>query len=421
MALLEAFPPTPSGTLVTRMEPLTLQGCPQPWWDLYVPATCGDAARVRATAPAVVREALEEERGDVHAVAARAFLVLGDLRRAHRHAMAAQTLGGEEAAALATFLSDDGERWARVRQRVARSRGARADACCDAAALAWQRGNAAAAIAAVSRALEICSSHGEAGRWARVLADVARGQTMSALDRLALLPLRENGFVCPERFRRRVLGACGPQEPAPSGSGLRALQDAGVPDCHFALPEEHALLTAEHPLVTLEVRADRLRALVAEGRDAAREGARLFEAALALDEVATEDAGALIAALGTCSPSLVALAWKVADRAVRDAWTDAVLWKAYRARHAARLHRDSRQEARSVLAERAACPLAVHLALEALAVQAGVEEARRHVSVQRGRPEVARELAALDRGEVLPALALLTPRLLPRASAPGGH
>jgi hypothetical protein len=393
----------------------------QPWWDLYVPATCGDAPRVRATVSAVVREAAPQERGDAHAVAARAFLVLGDLRRAARHATAAQALGGEEAAALATFLSDDGARWARVRQRVARGRGARADACCDAAALAWQRTDLPAAITAASRALAICPTHAEASRWARVLVDAMRGQPMSALDRLALLPLRENGFVCPERFRRRVLGGYGSLEEAPGDSGLRMLLDSGVSEHFFALPEEHALLPADHPLVGLEVRADRLRSLVAEGRDTGRDAVRLWEEALALDEVALEDAGAMLAALATCAPGLQGIAWRVADRAVRDGWSEPLLWLGYRARHGARLGHDTSEDSRSVLAERGASVLAVQLALEALSRISGATVAQRAASAQRGRPDLARELAALDRGEVLPALALVTPRLLPRGGAGGAH
>ncbi len=391
-----------------------------PWWDLYVPATCGDLTRVRAAAARAVRQAALDRRGSVHAIAARSFLVLGQPARARRHIVAAEALGGEEADALLTFARPDGLQRVRARVRFALTAGAAADAACDGAALSVQEGDTRAALAWVLRALAACPQHAEAGRWARALREVASGHRLSVLDRHALLPVESNGWVSPERYRRRVLPEFGGGVSVTGGSSLAVLQDAGVLEQFFALPEEHALLGAEHPLTTLELCADRVRALSNEARDPVAEGWRLWERARKVDDIAAEDAGLLLVSLATVAPGLADLGWAVSDWALRHGWRDPATWHAFRARHAARSRRRSvRDDACTVLEDPAACPMAVQLAVEALAAVGELALAQERSRPHAHREELAREMDALARGAPLPARCVVTPRLVPRAAAPG--
>lgn len=388
------------------------------WWDLYIPATCGDGARVRASVGRIVRTCAPVGRGDAHAVAARSFFVLGVDARARRHATAAVTLGGDEAASLATWLHGEPERWIRARAEEASTAGARADACCDGAYVAYREGRFREAVEWTARALAMCHGHGEAGRWARALVHAARHGALPVADAVALSPTRGNGWVAPERFRRRVLSESATLGYAPADSGWGTLLDAGVVELHFALAEEHALLPSTHPLVELERRADRVRALVAEGRDPAREAERLWRESRALDEVAAEDAAHVIVACATFSDALVELGWQVSDWALREGWEGALLWRAYRSRHAAVGRRGgAAKEGRDLLIGGTADTLALRLALEAVAIEEGPREALVASARHAGSGVLARERAALMRGLVLPTLALVTPRLLPRGSA----
>jgi hypothetical protein len=270
----------------------------------------------------------------------------------------------------------------------------------------------------VLRALAACPHHGEAGRWSRVLRDLAEGQRVSVLDRHSLMPVAGNGWVAPERYRRRVLSELGYTASPPPGSSLSQLQDAGVLEHYFALPEEHATLPADHPLTLLELHADRVRALTHEAREASGEGWRLWERARTTDETAAEDAALLLTALATTAPGLADLGWSVADWAVRQRCRDGATWRAYRARHAARARRrNAREDALAVLEDAGAPPTAFQLAVEALAavgqLPAAQAAARRHAH----RSELTRELEALERGAPLPARCMVTPRLLPRGEA----
>ncbi|MFN7147774.1 MAG: hypothetical protein ACK4YP_28650, partial [Myxococcota bacterium] len=203
------------------MSALFLEELPavDPWWDLYMPATFGEADAVLDALEAAEATVPLAARGDLYAVAARAFAVLGRYVEAERVAEQAFRLGGAEADALATFLCPDGRARAE-RRTVGGRRGARADAWCDLAALRLQAGEVAEARAAVERALATCPGHAEAGRWARFFEDAAdpravvrdaldprrsRRRSVPARDAAELLPARRTGWLSVERYQRRLL------------------------------------------------------------------------------------------------------------------------------------------------------------------------------------------------------------------------
>lgn len=256
-----------------------------PWLDVYLPARLGERAR----ALAALERASEVGGGAaLDAVGARALAVLGDAAGAEVRARRAFAAGGEEAAALAVWFGTARRERARWRVERCRSPGLAADAGCDLAALALEEGDAAEARSAILAARGACPDHAEAGRWRRMLREaddpVALWRTARAptrrlrRDRVELRPTAALGWVAPERFRRRVLGRGGGPMASPR-TGLGRLQHAGVGGTWFGLPPEQRRWPAEHPRVELELAADRLIALVDEGRDATLAALALRDAA----------------------------------------------------------------------------------------------------------------------------------------------
>jgi hypothetical protein len=317
-----------------------------PWWDIYMPAAFGDADAVADAVDAAEHLTPARDRGDLYAVAARAYALLGRGAEADRFAARAEQIGGAEADALATFLYPDGR--ARAERRLARGGrpGARADAACDLAALSLLAGDLAAARTAVSRAEAACPGHAEAGHWARFLdenpdpqaviraaVDLKPRRPASAQMRRdvdALVPVRRRGWVSGERYVRRLLGTPPEHTWAPASTALGRLQDAGVGVYFFALDLEYARERLDHPLVRMELRADEVAALVDEERDARAAGEALWSAARALDDEASNDAAQLLASLGTADRRLAplaldAVAWLAAHRGAQ-----AQLWEGYR-------------------------------------------------------------------------------------------
>ena len=79
-----------------------------PWWDLYMPAVFGDDDLVLDAFEAAEATTPPDERGDLYAIGARAFAVIGRGLESDRLAAQAFRFGGHEAEALATVLCPDG-------------------------------------------------------------------------------------------------------------------------------------------------------------------------------------------------------------------------------------------------------------------------------------------------------------------------
>jgi hypothetical protein len=401
----------------------------EPWWDIFLPATFGEIG--------VVLEAMERLHpdGDGLAVGARALYVLGRGKEADRFVEKAIEAGGEEAEALATLLRPQGIERARLRMLRCGRAGERADAACDLALLQLQRGDAIAAGAAVEEARTLCPDHTEAARWRRFLREaedplalVKEGMrgggrlagTPCGRDAVELVPVRMSGWISPERLRARVLGGVPRELRAPAGCALGRLQDAGRHAFVFAMPGEHARLPADHPLATLEVVADELMARVGEGRPARDDARGLWEAAVAVDDVAADDAAHLLAGLATVDLALAPLAHHVADRMVARATPrERTLWTAYRAWHGWAAGRPrAPEDARDVLAVAGVDPFAWTLANAALRFAGFGPEAALEARRALRNPDL-REAArkALDEPTAAPR-AQVSGRLVPRGLDP---
>ena len=399
-----------------------------PWWDLYMPATFGE--------PGAVLDALEAAeaitplgaRGDVYAVASRAFFVLGRPVEAERLSEQALRLGGAESDALATVTCPDGIERAMRRLRGGGRPGLRADAGCDLAALLVQLAQIEGASAAIDEALAACPGHAEAARWRRFLAteDVptqvraARDPRRTrrpplSRDAVDLVPTRRTGWLSAERYQRRVLGSPSEAAWAPAGTALGRLQDAGVSTYFFALDHEYARVEPEHALAALELKADTLRALVDEGRDAA-EAAGAFWRAADLDPEARQDAAQLLVALGTADVRLAGIGLEAAEWLAAHHPDRAALWEGYRAwlSHMLGL-RVAAERARTVLSTRPTLPVAWRMAIEVLRAEGHAHEADVVARAARSEPALAgaaREL--LSEPSPTPLRMVVSGRLTPR-------
>jgi hypothetical protein len=361
----------PDTTLVPELDP---------WWDIYIPATLGEEARVRA---AIASMTLPD--GNMLAVASRAMEVLQRVIEARRLANRALQGDGVEVRALATFVMASGEEIARQRLWEEALPGHRADAGCDLAVLCLKRGNLEAAVEALQEGQKSCPLHLETRRWQRFLAEdpdpvatarrFGRGlrQPREACGRdiTVLFPVRRSGWLSTERFRRRVMTGLGQGRWLGSGSALGQLQNIGVGECYFATPREYSSLKAAHVLVELEVLADQLLCLCEEERPVLEQAHMLVHQAAGLDQVASADAAGLVASAATQRPELKKLALESVQeqlqRCVRGrapgGWEESV-WQGW----AAWLG-ESVAEARQLLGQLNLHPIAWQLAVDCLRVQ----------------------------------------------------
>ncbi|MES2639351.1 MAG: hypothetical protein V4850_07695 [Myxococcota bacterium] len=399
-----------------------------PWWDLYMPATFGEPSAVLDALEAAEASTPLGSRGDVYAVAARAFAVLGRPVEAERLFEQAFRLGGVEADALATFLSPDGIERATKRLQGGGRPGARADAGCDLAALLLPLGRVDAARDAVEQALGVCPGHAEASRWRRFLAGedvmaqvrVAKDPRRSrrgtvARDATELLPTRRTGWLSAERYHRRVLGSQPQASWAPAGTALGRLQDAGVSVCFFALDHEYARVPADHALVALELDADALRACVEEGRDVVAEAARLWEAS-AHDPEAQQDAAQLLLALATNDARLAPVGIQAAMWLALHHPDRGLLWDGYLAwlSHVAGIGTGVTR-ARELVATRPMEPLVWKMAIEVLRAEGHHDEVEVLARAARSEPALsALACEVLDDPIPSPVRMVVSGRLTPR-------
>lgn len=403
-----------------------------PWWDVFVPATFGETGTVLEAVDTIETTVPAELRADYSAVSARALAVMGRFGDAERLGDRALRLGGREADALATFFRAGGEPVAVRRMEVGERRGERADAACDLACLRLHRNDARGAGEAVERAADLCRGHAEAARWRRFLEEAAdpcalvsldpqrarRACSPVARDAADLVPRRRGGWISTERVHRRVLGAPGPEGWAEEGSGLRALQDAGVMGFHFAVEREYRGLDARHPLVGLEGLADEVRSRVYEGREAMGAARRLWDRSGALDDVAAADAANLIVALATQDTMLAPLGWAVADRMIATARVS--LWQGYRAWLGWLLGRfDAASDARAVIAMGAPDPIGFTLAVATLQMAGFRSEA--DAAIQAGLLDPALRASAEEarRRRSDPPRVVVSGRMTPRGGGAG--
>jgi hypothetical protein len=400
-----------------------------PWWDIFLPATFGETACALDAIDNIDHAAPPGRRGAFLAVSARTLELLGRPAEAARMAERAFTIGGDEADALATFVRPSGEATALRRMAEAEDPGDRADAACDLALLRLRRGDGPGASEAIARAEAACADHAEAARWRRFLRDASdpvalvraasdprrarRARTPAARDAVELSALRRNGWMSPERVRRRVLGAPGPFGRGLPGGARDRLRQAGLAGFHFALETEYDEFEADHPLVGLEAVADALRSHVQEGRDGAGLARRLWDEACAFDDTAAEDAAHLLVALATQDRRLVPLGWSVADRMARaPGRADARLWRAYRGWLGACLGRsDASDDAWAVLARPCPDRSAWTLAVATLRASGFERDAEAAVRVAMGDP-ILRDVAtsALRQAPRMEVSGRMTPR-----------
>ncbi len=399
-----------------------------PWWDLYLPALCGERVRV-AEALGTVEAARPGARDEAAAVGVRALLVLG--RDADADALWRRLVGrsGREIDALATWMCEDGLAVALRRHATEPLAGLRADAACDAAALTLRAGDPDAARAHVRAALATCPGHGEALRWERLLSDpqdsvraaaLAAGRGVPdpcdpvAIDVLELIPRRRNGWIAEERLRRRVVHGTPVAAWSPEASGLGRLQHRGVVELLFAVEDEYDTLAADHPLVALECLADVVRGRVHTGRPSLQAARACLEDAEQIDDIARDDASNLLVALATQDPTLRGLGWALADRMVRQERRDAP-WRAYRAWFGAQLGRpDATDDARQTLRDPAACSTTTWLAAAALEATCGRAALLEALDAYGGRADHLVVRAALARGPLRAPRCFVSPRLAPR-------
>lgn len=400
----------------------------EPWFDLYFGATfCPDCfeGRLRRIDAEPV-----ERRGDAWAVASRAYARIGRPGEALRAWDRAMNLGGPEVESLSIWLLGDGVRRAEARAEGLRDPGLRADAWCDVAALHVSSRSMSAALAALGEAVNACPDHGEALHWLRFLAmpDAAkaitrvqqkpsrRGDGVTMRDALALLPLRANGWVSPERLDRRALMEP-PVEVVP-GSALAALRAAGVPQTFLATEPDWARVPDRHPLVRAELDLDRLASVVREGRPALTLAHEAWNAARASgDALRVDDVAQLLCALGTQEQSLVRLAREAARWLIETHNSQQVLFTAYAAWFSAVLEeRGAGEEASRLLGLGVEDDLAWRLLVGAL-YRAGNAEAGRaeldRVGLDLSRRALAHSLRRANACADAPVVAL-SPRLVRR-------
>jgi len=402
-----------------------------PWWDLYMPAVFGDDDLVLDAFEAAEATTPLDERGDLYAIGARAFAVIGRGLESDRLAAQAFRFGGHEAEALATVLCPDGA--ARAERRMARAPrlGLRADAACDLAALRLEAGDVPGARAAIAEAARVCPGHAEAARWLRFFGDtplpldaVRRSRSSRRKQREAggavrdaadLLPVRRTGWLSAERYRRRVVGSPPLAAWAPAGTALGLLQDVGVGATFFALDMEYARLPAADPYVALELAADTLRACVDEGRDVVVPARALWTAACTFDDAARDDAAQLLAGLGTHDVRLVPVALEAVRWLAEHHPARATLWEGYRV---VLLHLGGTPDlegARALAQVRPGDALSWRMALEVIRAHGVAGEADACARAARSEPALATLAKQLLRVRAHPSFKVIVScRLAPR-------
>lgn len=303
-----------------------------PWWDLFLPALCGDVGPALHAVDVAVRDDGEMD-GDLLAVAARACFVLGFPVQARRFLGMALVEGGEEAERLAVLVGMEARRTAERWVMSRRPAPVRADVACDLAARCLNEGDEAGAQEAVRAALAILPGHREAQRWSRFLSAgepvgpvwrQARRERSTPSPRAlqrdadALAPLRSGGYLSQERLRRRLYGVAGNLVPVSLSTGLGALAAAGVQTLRFTWSYVYARLPPTDPRVALELLADDVVSLVGEGRDPRGAAAALLDGAARCGEPIATEAARLVEGLAARDQRLVMLPDDVALRRARD-------------------------------------------------------------------------------------------------------
>ncbi len=411
------------------------------WLDIYWPALFYDPGSCADTGLARLDEWLpRNRRSDGLAIAARAWTRLGHPAEALACFEEAMELGGDEAEALACFVLPGGiDRCARRAER-ARGPGVAADAWLDATALHLEDGDLAAASDKLTRALVTCPGHAEAEHFARLLAepDVLEAwrrhekarparrprKTLAARDVNSLRPCRRNGWVAEQRLRRRCYLVEDDMALLP-GTGLDRLRQAGWYDYFLGTDGDFARLLPAHPLPPAEIELQRLLARVDEGRPVLDDATRAwFEAQTSGDRERINDTAQLVCGLATADEALVELGLEAAAWLLRRAPEYAPLWHAYLAwlGHLAG-HPEACDHAHRVLKLAVTDTLSWRLAASTLVAEGRRAEAAVYLSRHRDDPvhgHAARQLESLV-GELPPFRVHVSPRLLPRFSAPVGR
>jgi hypothetical protein len=381
-----------------------------PWFELYMGATlCPDCFNAAA---ALIPGLPPTERGNAWAVAARAYMVLGQPGEAVRAWELAEELGGHEVEALASFVRPDGHDRAVRRATTAGQPAVRADRWCDVAALRVIQRRGEGAGAALAEALAACPDHLEAHHWLRFLAQPdalreadrmqgrpsRRGRSLAAQDAAVLVPHRANGWVSTRRLNARLGLEAGPPL-SPAGSGLRHLEDAGLHALYLGSDDDYRGLPARHPLVRAELQLAAVSEHVDEGRPASALARASWHAALASgDRQRVQDVAEQLCALTTRAADLLEVGGECADW-LASVSPEPTLFRAYGAWiAAARGAPDAQRRAEAVLSTGAADELAWRLAVGALYRLGASTEADACVAAARRNPRL-RAIAATLRGK----------------------
>ncbi len=260
-----------------------------PWRDLLEPALLDVPSVVDERLPGLAAEADPVHRSRCQAVAARALLALDRPRTARALLDAALTGPAREGWTLEAVVGDTEQ--ALERLLATGHPGLRADAACDGALAALRAGDTDGARGWIVRALQLCPDHAEAERWAAYLEDAGERAAplfwsfdkpdpelvevllqgrkddplMAHVD--DLVPRASQGTFSRERTVRR-LRHFRPGRPAPLGSGLDRLRQAGRTSRWLGCDGDYAVLGADHPQVEVELALDRARALQSWDRSA---------------------------------------------------------------------------------------------------------------------------------------------------------
>jgi hypothetical protein len=369
-----------------------------PWSQVLLPATMGEHGAALAAMDLLEAHTPPDGRPELYAVSARALLAMDHGTVAEAVLDGALALGGIHAAALASVIRPDGERWCKARLALG-GPGDRADAWCDLAWLHARRGEMSDATAALEGARHELPRHAEAGRWVRFMeraggdatavlrraATVATpdGQDAGARDAFELVPRAELGMLSAERLLRRLGTGSWPARPG-RPSALACLREMGVVTAMLATPADYSSVAPHHPLVMLEWEVDHILSLAAEGARTDDACGRLWAGARALDREATWDAANFLVPHGICHDEARPVALEaVAVLCDRD--PDQSLWRAYQA-HLWATDNDPRGlvAARLVLERGADSDVAFWLALDALHVGGASLEARRRARLHLG-------------------------------------
>jgi len=398
-----------------------------PWWDLYLPARCGEAPPVLEAVEAALRSGGPP---DLLAVAVRALAALGRLREARALHLDLAGADSAELDRLDVLLGAHPDRALVRLQRRHLPPGLLADACCDRSARALIEGDLGRARALVGEVCNRPQDHAEAGRWSRFLAASpdpvgayraavagrALGADPAGRDAVALAISAERGWVSEVRMQRRLLAA--PSFAPRAGSALARLADAGVPGGVFADVPHLGRVPASSPLVPLESLADLVASLVEEGRDARSLAEGLARQASLHGPEADLAAARLLVRLAGRDDRLLAVGYASARRLCAAGNGDGPRWAAWAALLGRTVAPDrSVEEARRLAQDPALDPETWLLALEALRACGHAGEARELALASRTRLDRAAVAGlVLGRRSEDPPL-----RGLPWASTPAGH